>query len=368
MIVGKTSSSISIPELFEKYSEVSILTAVFPEITSIPCKICSPFRADNNPSFSIYLDDDKHIRYKDFGESETKGSLLDLLCKKWNCSFYQVFDKILETMQKQEKDSDVTIKPKQVKLMTRKESSELTKIQVAVRPWRQYDLDYWQSYGITKPWLKHAEIMPISHKIITKKDKETGKTSKYIFPTPKYTFCYVERKEGILSLKIYSPFDKKHKWCSKMDASVVSLWTKVPEFGDKIIIASSTKDALCISCNLHIPAIAPQGEGYNLSETAINELKRRYKQVYISYDGDKAGVEDAEKLSKTTGFPIIYCPKLRTPQENNTNVERLIKEGLEKKKEAKDWSDIYLYFGKGRFIDEFNKSKNSTDGRSLERN
>ena len=324
MIVGKTSSSISIPELFEKYSEVSILTTVFPEITSIPCKICSPFRIDSNPSFSIYLDNDKHIRFKDFGESETKGSLLDLLCKKWNCSFYQVFDKILETMQKQEKDTDVTIKSKQVKLMTRKESSELTKIQVAVRPWRQYDLDYWQSYGITKPWLKYAEIMPISHKIVTKRDKETGKTSKYIFTADRLAYVYVERKEGNLSLKIYQPKNTKgFKWCSRMDASVISLWTKVPEYGDRIIIASSVKDALVLSCQLHIPAIAPQGEGYSISETAVNELKRRYKKVFISYDVDQPGIEDAKKLSKQTGFPFIV-PDLKGQKDYSDYYKSLI--------------------------------------------
>jgi hypothetical protein len=189
--------------------------------------------------------------------------------------------------------------------MTRKESSKLTKIQVAVRPWEDYDLEYWKSYGITKPWLKYAEIYPISHKIVTKKDKETGKVSKYIFSAQKYTYCYVERKEGVLSLKIYSPFDKRHQWCSKMDASVVSLWTKVPEYRDRIIIASSTKDALCLSCNLHIPAIAPQGEGYNLSDTAVKELKRRYKKVLICYDVDAPGIEDAKKLSQKTGFPYI---------------------------------------------------------------
>ena len=312
MIVGKTSSSISISELFEKYSEVQILTTVFPEINNIPCKISSPFRRDSNPSFSIYLDNDNHIRFKDFGENETKGGLLDLLCKKWNCSFYQVFDKILETMQKQEKGSDVTIKPKQIKIMTRKESSELTKIQVAVRPWQQYDLDYWQSYGITKPWLKYAEIYPISHKIVTKKDKETGKTSKYIFPADQLAYVYVERKEGNLSLKIYQPYNTNgFKWCSRMDASVISLWTKVPEYGDRIAICSSVKDALCLSANIHIPAVAPQGEGYNISNTAVNELKRRYEKVFICFDTDEPGLKDAKNLSEKTGFPFIV-PDLGT--------------------------------------------------------
>lgn len=304
MIVGKTSTSISIPELFEKYSEVRILTAVFPEITSIPCKIQSPFRADNNPSFSIYLDDNKYIRFKDFGESETKGRLLDLLCKKWNCTFNQVFDRILEVMQKQE-GSDVEFKMKQIKTLTRKESSELTKIEVKVRPWQKYDEEYWNSYGISKTWLRYAEVLPISHKIITKKDKETGKTRKYIFPAEKLAYVYVERKEGKLQIKIYQPTSKNFKWCSCMDASVISLWTKVPEYGNRIVICSSLKDALCLWANLGIPAIAPQGEGYKISKTAADELKRRYKKVFISFDVDEPGIQDAQKLSEKTGFPYI---------------------------------------------------------------
>ena len=309
MIVGKTTTSISIPELFEKYSEIEILTAVFPEITSIPCKIKSPFRVDNNPSFSIYLSDDKHIRFKDFGESETKGSLLDLLCKYWNCTFNQVFDKILDVMSKQ-KGSDVTFKMKQIKTLTRREASELTKVEVKVRPWQQYDLDYWESYGITKPWLKYSEVYPISHKIITKKDKETGKTKRYIFPAQKHAYCFVEHKGGVTQLKIYQPFDTKgYKWCSCFDASVISLWTKVPEYGDRIVLCSSLKDSLCLSANLHIPAIAPQGEGYGISATAVNELKRRYKKVFICYDTDEPGLKDSKKLAKETGF-IRVVPDL----------------------------------------------------------
>ena len=251
------------------------------------------------------MNDGGHICFKDFGDPSCHGSLLDLLCKFWNCSFNQVFDKILNVLTSQDSD-EVTIKPKQVKVLTRREASELTKIQVAVRPWRDYDIEYWKSYGVELQWLKYAEVYPISHKIITKKDKETGKEQKFIFSAPKHCYTFVERKDGKLQLKIYSPFDKKgHKWCSKMDASVISLWTKVPEYGDRIVIASSLKDALCISCNLHIPAIAPQGEGYDISDTACRELKRRYKRVFISFDCDKAGLEDAKKLSKRTGFPFI---------------------------------------------------------------
>ena len=309
MVIGKTSTSISIPELFEKYSEIAILKTVFPDIVSIPCKICSPFRVDNNPSFSIFLDDDNHIRFKDFGDFDCKGTLLDLLCKKWNCTFHQVFDKILEVM-KTGDDSDITIKSKQIRTLTRKEASELHDLQVALRPWKKYDYDYWASYGVEKQWLRYAEIYPISHKIIIKKDKETGKSHTFIFPADKYAYCFVERKDGKVSLKIYQPYSKQFKWCSKMDSSVISLWTKVPEYGDKIILCSSLKDSLCISCQLHIPTICPQGEGYGMSDTAINELKRRYKKIYISYDIDAPGLKDSQKLAERTGF-INIIPDLK---------------------------------------------------------
>ena len=65
MVVGSTNTSISITELFDRYSEVDILTTVFPEVNTIPCKIKSPLRTDNNPSFSIYIDSNRHVRFKD---------------------------------------------------------------------------------------------------------------------------------------------------------------------------------------------------------------------------------------------------------------------------------------------------------------
>lgn len=327
MVVGKTSSSISLTEIFSKFSEVQVLCTVFPEITEIPCKIKSPFRVDNNPSFGIYLDNNNnHVRYKDFGEPNTHGGIMDLLCKYWNCTFNQALDKVYNLMVK---DTIVTIKPKQIKTFTRKEVNSLSKVEVKVRPWHDYDYKYWESYGITKKWLRYAEVYPISYKIITKKDSITGKSNRYIFPTDEYAYCFVERKEGKLQLKIYQPYNTKgYKWCSKMDASVIGLWTKIPEYGDRVVICSSLKDALVISCQLNIPSLCLQGEGYNISDTAIKELKRRYKKVFISFDTDEAGLADGKKLAEHTGF-INIVPNLGT---------------------EKDFSDAYKKYGKEWFI------------------
>ncbi len=303
MVIGKTSSSISKTEIFSRFSEAQVLSAVLPEVTAIPCVISSPLREDKHPSFCFYMSEHNHVRYLDYADRSVSGSLLDFLCEYWHCTFNQALDRICSLMIK---DGEITIKPKQIKTLTRKESDSLTAIQVKVRPWRDYDYEYWQSYGITKPWLKYAEIYPISHKIVTKKDPSTGRSNRYIFSTEKYAYCFCERKEGKLQLKIYMPFNKEgYKWCSKMDASVIGLWTKIPEKGDRVIICSSLKDALCLSCNIHIPTLCLQGEGYDMSDTAINELKRRYKKVFICFDTDEAGIKDGEKLAERTGFVNI---------------------------------------------------------------
>lgn len=308
MVIGKTSSSISKAEVFAKFSETQVLSKVFPQITHIPCRINSPLRVDKHPSFSIYMGSNNHIYYKDFGDSSEKGSLLDLLCKYWNCTFSQCLDKICAIMIDAKCD-DLTVRPT-IKTLTRKDVSQNTKIQVVVRPWQDYDIEYWKDYGIELKWLKYAKVSPISYKIITKKDPETGKSKRYIFPADKLAYVYQEKKDGKLQIKIYQPKNTKgFKWCSSMDGSVISLWTKVPETGDRIVICSSLKDALCLSCQLGIPAIAPQGEGYNISESACKELRRRYKKIFICFDTDEAGKKDAEALAEKTGF-INVVPDL----------------------------------------------------------
>ena len=152
----------------------------------------------------------------------------------------------------------------------------------------------------------------------------------YVVVADKYAYAYVEHKEGKVTLKIYQPFNKSgYKWSNKHDNSVVSLWTKVPEYGEQICICSSLKDALCLWANTGIPSLAIQGEGYRMSDTAISELKRRYKQVFICLDNDEPGLKDAQKLAEETGFTNVVLPPF---------------------KGGKDISDLYKSKGKDEFI------------------
>lgn len=279
-MVARGSDSTSIEKVNDLYSDFDIAHKYL-GITCVPEVINSPLRQDNNPSLGLFINNRTNsLWFKDFGSGE-KGSLYDLLAKMWNVSKDKVYDRILEDM-----PAPALIKKHGVKVY-RKSAG---KVEVRVREWRDYDIAYWDSYGISLPWLKFGEIYPISHIIITKNGHS------YPIPAEKYAYVYVERKDGIVSFKIYQPYSKEYKWMSKHDSSVWDLWTKIPEKGDKLIITSSRKDALAIWSNTGIPALSLQGEGYIPKEHVVQQLKDRYNKVYVLYDNDFQSEENHGRM------------------------------------------------------------------------
>lgn len=317
MVVGKTQSSITVEEMFNYFTEAEVLSSVFPEIESLPCLINSPLRQDKHPSFSIYMNNTGNIRFIDFASGD-KGGLLDLLCKYWNCSFTECLERLNSMLIGRGNLKIVRTQSKNIKTYKRTES----RVEVKIRKWEDYDIEYWKSYGCKLELLKHAEVYPISHKIIYKDNK------KHTFAAPRYSYVFIERKEGKITKKLYSPFASKYKWITDNDSSVIGLWDKVPKYGDKIIICSSLKDAICLWGNSGIPCIYIQGEAYSISDTAIKELKRRFKKVYICLDNDLAGITDAKKLQESTGFINIEIPQFQG---------------------GKDISDAYKIMGEEKF-------------------
>lgn len=303
MAISLGKSSISLEDILNRVSEIDILS-FYLGVDEIPCIINSPLREDKRPSFGLYSLDGSKIYYIDFATKE-KGGTFDLLSNMWNLNYSEVLERINNDIPKFICGSPINISTNSNKnIKTIKEDKMDSRLQCKIREWRSYDIEYWGSYGISLDWLKYAEVYPISHKIIIKNGY------RYVFKADKYAYAYVEHKEGKITLKIYQPFNKNgYKWSNKHDLSVISLWTKVPEHGDRICICSSLKDALCLWANTGIPCINPQGEGYEMSNTAISELKRRYKEVFILFDNDEAGLVDGEKLAKSTGFTNLTLPK-----------------------------------------------------------
>lgn len=301
MAFGSGNISVTLDDVLEKVSEADLLF-YYLGVKEIPCVICSPLRIEKNPSFSISTIDGHRIHWRDFATRES-GNILDLFEKLWKLPYNDIIIKMwndANCITKNQVKAEATINKCVVKETVKERTS---KLECKVREWQDHDIRYWRSFGIEKEWLQFADVYPISHKIITKGNR------KLIFGADKYAYAYVERKENNITLKIYQPFNQKgFKWSNQHDRSIISLWTKLPETGDRVCICSSLKDALCLWANTGIPSVALQGEGYGMSETARSELKRRFKQVFILFDNDEVGIADGEKLAKDTGFLNVVLP------------------------------------------------------------
>ena len=325
-MIGKVNTSHTLNDILTKINEGQIVSHYF-GVTSIPSIINSPLRKDNKPSFGLYSSDGIHIHYKDFATGE-QGSIFDLLIKVFNITFKQLVNKLYNDFNIN--TYNIAIHKTNIKHNITINNSSNIRLEVKVREWRNYDYEYWESYGCNVELLKYCDVFPISHKIIYKDNK------RYLFACDKLAYVFIERKEGIITKKIYQPHNiNGYKWTSSNNKSVIGLWSKIPIKGKTLLICSSLKDAICIRSNLNIPTIYVQSETTGLSDSAIKVLKERYNNIYISFDGDDAGIKDANELSNKTNFKILKCPKIN---------------------KAKDWSDIYYYFGKDKFIELFNKS------------
>lgn len=278
------------------------IASFYLDVDSIPCVICSPIRMDDRPSMGIYSPDGSDVNFIDFGTGE-RGSIFTLLRKMWNTSYPDTLKRIYSDLGGFSGNVSIR-KNASCGIVSSSIHGSDTDLQCRVREWRDYDIEYWESYGVPLKWLTYADVYPISHKIVVKNGH------RYVFGADKYAYAYVEFKEGKTTLKIYQPYNRRgFKWANKHDKSVISLWTKVPEYGERICICSSLKDALCLWANTGIPSLAIQGEGYGMSDTAVNELKRRFKKVYILLDNDEAGLQDARKLAESTGFINVILPE-----------------------------------------------------------
>ena len=293
-----TEESITMDSVLSRVSEATI-ARFYLRVTNIPSIISSPLRADKRPSFSVYSPNGINVRCRDLSNGYT-GGLFNVLMDMWGISFNDVLTRVAKDLHL---FSEVHPEWDEVEVISTKKKKEQSVLECKIRDWRKHDIAYWGSYGITVSQLEYADVFPISHKIVTKDGK------RHIFAADMYAYAYIERKDGVVTIKVYQPFNQNgFKWTNKHDCSVLSLWTKIPDKGDILCICSSVKDALCLWSNTGIPSISTQGEGYSMSSTAISELKSRFKKVYILFDNDKVGLEDGVKLAAKTGFKNVVLP------------------------------------------------------------
>ena len=340
MITNARSSAIAIRRDDVKLSDRDIIGRYI-GVHDFPCKIQSPLREDDNrPSFSLQ-ERDGSVFWKDFGTGES-GSAVGLMAKLWGVTYSEALLKI---------KLDTESRIPRVSLLHRYNGKvQLTRnstIKVKTREWKDWDIEFWNSFGIPVSVCTWCNVYPISHAFFIRTN-ENGMKDTVTVPMDKYAYAYFEWKDGKESIKLYQPYSMTMKWLSKHDASVWDLWRHAFRWADQrsneaVIITSSRKDAMCLWSNLKIPAMALQGEGYLPKPQVMQQVFDKFKTVYLWYDNDfshttdNPGQDNAKKLIEL--FPGLHNICIPTQYQ------------------AKDPSDLVKTWGVNILKDIFNSQK-----------
>lgn len=293
--------------------------------------ISSPFREDNNPSFTINYN---KVTSEFFFHDKVLGGgdSISLVSKLYNLNFRDSLIKIANDLGVANKfaisNNNKNINTKKVvykvdieKLVKESENE----IKVKSREFQRHDLGFWKQFGITKETLKKYNVTPISHIFYTNN----------IVKTDQYAYCFKEYKDGKESLTIYQPFNKDKKWIKTHDASVWYGWDQLPKKGKDLIITKSRKDIMSIIENTNFPSTGLQNEKVFPKENVVRELFGRFDTIFILYDNDfdketNWGREAGKKLEERFGFVQIEIP---TEYKCKDFSDLVKKYGVEKSKE-----------------------------------
>jgi hypothetical protein len=299
--------------------------------------IKSPLRDDKNPSFSLFFSKKyNRVFFKDFATNEI-GDCFVFVMRKFNMSRkIDVYNKIARdfSLNDLETGDDMplitNIRSNKTKENHELHSSRRSDIKVKTREWNKDDYAYWKGkYGLFPNQLEYCGVYPISHFFVN------GLCSK----ADKLSYAFLEEKDGMQTFKIYQPLTtSSKKWMNNNDHSTWELWTQLPKQGNVLIVTSSRKDAIVIKSlfpSKGITSCSLQSEGVNPKESVVNELKSRFKKVFVLYDNDfnssvNRGRLAGKRIEDSTGFTQIEIPSSLKSKDPSDCVEKHGRELLRK--------------------------------------
>ncbi len=266
----------------------------------------SPFRTDSKASFNIGFNHNTgKLYYNDYVLGG--GNFIQFVMYNFNLNYKEACNKIVIDLNLNKyfnlyninkilnKESKIFIKSN---IEDIKKFKEETRLYAKIKEWEQYDLDYWEQYGISKSTLEKFNIKPASHMMV----------GENIFKLDKYAYVFIENKDDEKTLTIYQPFNDKYKWTKNHDFSTWYCWNQLPEKAEQLIITKSRKDIMSIFEITGIPSTGLQNEKIIPKPQVFEELTERFGLIYLLYDNDfdktvNWGQEFSKKFAEN--YPII---------------------------------------------------------------
>ena len=280
----------------------------------------SPLRNDNHVTCSFFRGKSGNLYFKDFADGKCL-TFEGVVMEKYNCTYHEALRIIAKDFGL---TSDAPVKKQVIKVQPKFEGDKQTFIQVEVKDFSEAELKWWGSFGITKDILNKFKIY--SCKTVFLNGTIYAQSAQH---SPIYGY-YFGKKENIEQWRIYMPKRKEFRFIGNVPTKTIQGYKQLPKTGKVVVITKSMKDCLSMY-SFGIPAIAPNSETQFLTDSMLEDLKKRFKYIVVFYDNDLPGIKNMRKIKKNH------------PELNYFYIPRHY--------EAKDFSDFYHKYGRTKTLD-----------------
>lgn len=298
-----TRPHLTVENVLSRVNDYTIFKTYCNNFDKIDEKFVSEFRSETVPSAMITSFDGK-LWYKDFGTNDKAMTCLSFVMYKFGLTFRECLLKINSdfNLNLYAKEGDYKTKPTEIYKIYKppkiKDKPLRTTIRIKARPLNKKDLEFWGKFNINESLLRYYCVEPT----------QWIEVNEVRIPTPSYCYSYfLGIKDDFYYYKIYSPFSKTAKWISNA-SGIYQGYTQLPESGDILIITKSLKDVMVLA-SFKLPAIAPQTETIIIDKQLDEELKSRFKLIYILFDTDNQGRIGSKQNVTENGYLPIFVPE-----------------------------------------------------------
>lgn len=290
-------------DIFERYLGIQF---------SLNTDYTNPLRTDNNAGCRFYLDrKSQRIKFNDFSRGIIY-DCFDVVRERYGLSFIEAINKIASDFGLVKNSPTIRRDKFHPSSFLEGDQDSVPTISVATRPFSEKEKEYWKAYGISGVQLKKFNVYALQRAVYT---RGSYNRTLYNHRGREKAFCYYIEGEW----KLYFP-DREEGRFYNISQIAIQGYEHLPKTGKSVVITKSYKDVIGFDV-YNIPAIAPQSENVHLDKLLINELRRRFENIYILYDNDWPGMRAAAKrlLEYPDLNPLLF-PKGR-PKDLTDNMK-----------------------------------------------
>jgi len=258
----------------------------------------STLRVDHRETCSFYRSDKAGLRYKDFG-SGTNFNFIDVVMYLNKCTYHKALQIIANDFRICDIPDVAKSDPRCVYTGEIIDNKEPCDIKVEVKDFSEKELEWWNSFGVTKELLKEGRVYSIKS-VFLNNIPSYFSTDKC--PIYGYFLGHEDNRE---LWKIYFPSKIKYRFL--LNTSKLQGLHLLPKKGELVIVTKSMKDILTLR-GLGFYAISAQSENSYLKKEQVEALQKRFTHVVFWYDPDRAGMKAMSTLRKMYKALFYWIP------------------------------------------------------------